>query len=112
MMKPFSHLNLSKEERIFNYRLSRARRVVENVFGILVTRFRVLINTMQQNTENVQKIVMACICLHNLMRMRYPQGQNWALDCLDANMNVIPGAWRQRQVLQEVDQVAGGTLPS
>ena len=47
MMKPFSARNLSLEERIFNYRLSRARRIVENAFGILANRFQCLLSTLQ-----------------------------------------------------------------
>uniref|UniRef100_A0A8C5RC91 DDE Tnp4 domain-containing protein n=1 Tax=Laticauda laticaudata TaxID=8630 RepID=A0A8C5RC91_LATLA len=46
LMKPYTSKYLTREERIFNYRLSRARRVVENAFGILANRFQVLLTTM------------------------------------------------------------------
>lgn len=72
MMKPFPLRHLEKEQRIFNYRLSRARRIVENAFGILASRFRCLLTTMQPQPAVVIKIVHACIILHNLLRMRNP----------------------------------------
>ncbi|XP_045215181.2 putative nuclease HARBI1 [Mercenaria mercenaria] len=46
MMKPYSHRGMDDDERICDYRLSRARRVVENAFGILANRFQVLLTTM------------------------------------------------------------------
>ena len=55
-------------ERRFNYRLSRARRVVENAFGILANRFRCMHTTMCMDPDRVDLIVMACCILHNMRR--------------------------------------------
>ena len=85
MMKPYSRRGLYNEERMLNYRLSRARRVVENVFGILANRFKVLLTTMQHRPSTVKVIVKACIVLHNLMRIRYPGLQNQQLDRAEKN---------------------------
>ena len=94
LMKPFSKYDLTLAERVFNYRLSRARRIVENAFGILAHRFRCLLTTLRQRPRTVASIVLACICLHNLMRMRYPAQQNADVDQEDQHHNVVPGAWR------------------
>ena len=39
LLKPYASATLNLERRIFNYRLSRARRTIENTFGILASVF-------------------------------------------------------------------------
>jgi hypothetical protein len=107
MQKPYAHRGLSREERIFNYRLSRARRVVENAFGILANRFQVLMTTMQHTPANVRLITTACCVLHNLMRIRYPRMQNRLIDHEDGNRNLVPGAWRVGRNMRECFHVQG-----
>jgi len=101
MMKPFGHRGLSHDERIYNYRLSRARRVVENAFGILANRFQVLMSTMQHKPGTIRMIVTTCMLLHNLMRTRFPRMQNRLMDREDRNRNMVPGRWRRGKNLRD-----------
>jgi len=58
IMKPFPGLfSKGTPKRIYNYRLSRARRVVENVFGIISSVFRVLRKPLLLNPEKSELIV-------------------------------------------------------
>lgn len=68
IMKPYPYRGLTKEQKIFNYRVSRARRIVENVFGILANRFRVLLNTIPLKAQKAKTITQACCALHNFLR--------------------------------------------
>ena len=107
LMKPFALRGLTREEMIANYRFSRGRRVVENAFSILGQRWQILLGTMLQFPETAQVIVEACICLHNMMRLRYPGLQNAILDQEDEDHNIIPGAWRDGVELLELQRVRG-----
>ena len=70
IMKPFAHRGLNQMERVFNYRLSRARRVSENAFGILVSRFRVFRSGMEVKPEKAKDVVLAATVLHNYLIRR------------------------------------------
>jgi hypothetical protein len=70
-MKMYQKRNLIDEEKICNYQFSRARRVSENAFGILVSRFQVLKEPIAlKNLNTVDDVVLVCCTLHNwLMKM-------------------------------------------
>ncbi|XP_018337838.1 PREDICTED: uncharacterized protein LOC108745914 [Trachymyrmex septentrionalis] len=68
LMKPYSGRNLNENEEIFNYRLSHARRTIENVFGILVSRWRVLRKPICMYPNTVDKIILSTVCLHNFLK--------------------------------------------
>ena len=70
LMQPFPHaqrFRIPQDEQIFNYRLSRARHIVENAFGMLVQRFCVFNRRIGLNADNTTSIVKACCVLHNFL---------------------------------------------
>lgn len=68
-MKPYPGIQESgSKKRIFNYRLSRARRVVENSFGILSAVFRVLRKPLLVEPAKASTVIQCCIYLHNFLR--------------------------------------------
>ena len=66
-MKPYGQTGLTAEQRLFNFRLSRARRVVGNSFGILVSRFGVLQRPNTLSPQKAQTIVLTCCYLQNYL---------------------------------------------
>ena len=112
LMKPYAQRQLTKEQRVFNYRLSRGRRIVENAFGILAQRWQILLTTMQHDPETIAIIVEACVILHNLMRMRYHALQNAAMDAENTNHQIIPGSWRASANMHDVDNIRGSNRDS
>ncbi|CAM4425513.1 unnamed protein product [Leuciscus chuanchicus] len=68
LLRPYPGRRLPTEKRIFNYCLSRARRISENVFGILSQRFRVFQRTLQVQPSVVDKVVKAACVLCNYLR--------------------------------------------
>ncbi|XP_037800272.1 protein ALP1-like [Penaeus monodon] len=70
LMKPYPGKNITNVQRVFNYRLSRARRISENAFGILASKFRVLLQPIASKPEFVKNIIFAAVVLHNFLRVK------------------------------------------
>ena len=94
LMKPFPSRALAHKERIYNYRLSRARRTVENAFGILANRFRVFHTSICLKPDNAEKVTIAACILHNMLRTR-KIGSTSVGDYINQQTNdVVDGLWR------------------
>lgn len=69
LLKPYPRsTNLSVKQQIFNYRLCRARRVVENAFGILRSRFRIFTRPINTKLKTTESTIICCCALHNFLR--------------------------------------------
>jgi hypothetical protein len=107
LMKPFPSSKLNYQQRIFNYRISRCRRIVENAFGILSCRFRLFLRQQDMEPAGVQILTMTAVALHNFLRIRcgetyMPRGM---FDSEDTDYNNVLGQWRSNQ--QQLDSVTG-----
>ncbi|XP_037570527.2 uncharacterized protein LOC119452447 [Dermacentor silvarum] len=96
-MRPLPGSRTAPEEVIFNYRLSRARRCVENAFGILVSRWRIYERQINMEPKNADIIVKATCVLHNFLSSNAastycPPGY---ADFQDMFGTVSSGTWRQ-----------------
>ena len=62
MLRHFPRRNdLNFHKSIFDYRLSRARQVIENTFGILASRFRIFRRSIIGKTGNIKNITKAAV---------------------------------------------------
>lgn len=69
LMRPYPDRDLDKAKTIFNYWLSRARRVSENAFGILTACWRLYQRRIHLSPDNVDNVIKATCILHNYLRM-------------------------------------------
>lgn len=69
LFRPYPKKTSDDRKRVFNYRLSRARKTVECAFGILAHKFRLFLSQIECNPEKATKIVKAACILHNFIKM-------------------------------------------
>ncbi|XP_023209751.1 uncharacterized protein LOC111612739 [Centruroides sculpturatus] len=82
MMKPFQQTDLiSQDRKIYNYHVSRARRIVENTFGILASRFQIFHTAINLQPHKIESVVMATCVLHNFLMKSVPSF--YSPECFD-----------------------------
>ena len=103
-MKPYGRKNLSDEERVFDYRCSRFRRISENGFGIWSNRFRLFATRASLTPEKAEVAVMPSLVLHNLLRTKSRESYTpiGSIDFEIETGEVIEGTWHQEVVCTNV----------
>lgn len=113
-MRPYARRSLeSDQQRVFNYRLSRARRTIENAFGILVARWAILQNPIRLKLSTAEAIIQAITCLHNfILTMNMEQHDQEAChryenvaDERGPNGVVTDGDWRRANMGNGLENV-------
>ncbi|XP_003244309.1 protein ALP1-like [Acyrthosiphon pisum] len=96
LMKPYARRNhLTEREKVYNYRHCRARRIVENGFGILSSRFRVFRRPITLTPENTIQLVKAACALHNWIRKSGKNPNSISVDIEDTETGrLLNGSWR------------------
>ena len=95
LMKPYPGKCLLEDKRIHNYRHSRARRTVENSFGILSAKWRIFRRPNRAGVDTIEKVIKAAVCLHNHLRQTDTANYTPAgfVDNENGDGDIIPGNW-------------------
>ena len=109
LMRPYPGKKLPRNQRIYNYRQSRARRMVECCFGILSNRFRIYHRTINMLPRKVEVLIEATCLLHNFLVTPSDIKESFAEDnsssasstsCQGSNLGTIPHIGGNRASLE------------
>ena len=120
MMRPYPGRFLPKNKWVFNYCLSQTRRVIENTFGIMTSKFCIFRRDIVASPGKVTKITQATCCLHNYLKIseaHNPSSQHHCCppgyaDREDTSGNVAPGDWRlqRSEGIRDIQRVGSITF--
>lgn len=102
--------NLDDGQKLYNYRHFRAREVVENSFGILAARWRILGRPVEFNPDKRVDVVKACVALHHMLAdaPRYIP-LSFADEAARTSGDLLPGKLK-KQVLGDNNRLEAGCL--
>ena len=93
LMKPDAQQGLGAEKRVYNYMHNRARRILENLFGILANRWRFTRNLLHPDV--IEVLVSAALVLHNFLRESDAYCPIELLDTESLTGEVLTELWHQ-----------------
>jgi hypothetical protein len=97
VLKPFSQRDLNHHKKIYNYRISRGRNIVENTFGLIASRFRILHTSIGIGVDKIIHVVLALCALHNYLRRScssYITRTSFDRENMETH-EIEPGDWRE-----------------
>ena len=108
LMRPYPG-KLAEHERVLNYRLSRARRVIEICFGILAARWRILSIPIDVSVVNAERYALACVALDNCLRQTNNLSccANSFVDCEDRTGEWMKIVTERNDALENLPNVCG-----
>lgn len=125
LMKPYaSSAYLTKRQRIYNYRISRARITIECTFGILTSRWRIFEKPLKCKLKTAESIIMAAALLHNFIITEnlksmdtmsacseFEPGENGSNFVDDQDLNIHGNSAAQREALADYFSSPHGAVP-
>ena len=75
MIKPYPQKNLTVDKRIYNYRHSHARRILENLFVILANSWRIDFTIINLESKISKDVILTTLFLHEML-IRSPDSMN------------------------------------
>ena len=78
--------------------MSRARQIIENIFRILASRFRIFRRAIIDKTGNIKNIIKAAVVLHNFPMRKSTRNMYCQPDYVDqkTSQGLSPGSWRNK----------------
>lgn len=71
VLRPYPMSRITNEKRIFNYRLSRARKTIECAFGMMTQKFQVFLTPIRSSSyATINNVVKSACVLHNFIRLK------------------------------------------
>ncbi|XP_023218805.1 uncharacterized protein LOC111621005 [Centruroides sculpturatus] len=103
IIKPYGGNDLTLEEQICNYRISRGHQVMETAFRIFSNRLRVFLNPILLQPDKERTLVLAGCALHNFLKS-HENTVSWPVnyvDRKDVKISItVPGAWKNEISVQ------------